>query len=131
MSGLLQVCHIYDMLHVLGKFLYSTSIVVWYFFRDLSFDSLLYCICGFENDVYICMFKEILKLSDSWAVVCKCCPFFVFFVLLFLCHLCAVFVFSLAMWLFGKLLFCAMDCIVSHSVCRLSSVSRSDSFLLI
>jgi hypothetical protein len=45
--------------------------------------------------------------------------------------LCCICVFSLAMCVFGKLLFCAMACIVSHSLCHLSSVSGSDSILLI
>jgi len=58
---------------VLTIFLYA-SIVVWYFFWALGFDALLYCVCAFESDVYVCMFEEI----DFWAVVCKCCSFFVF-----------------------------------------------------
>jgi len=65
------------------------------------------------------MFKEIGNLSDFWAVVCKYCPFYVF---IFCC---------LAMCVFGKLLFCAMVYVVSYSVCHLSSVSGSDSILLI
>ena len=56
------------------KFIYPTSIVVWYFFWILGFDALLYCVCAFESDVNVCMSKEIGKLSDFWAVVCKCCP---------------------------------------------------------
>jgi len=96
-----------------GKFIYPTSIVVWYFFWVLGFDALLYCVCASESDVYVCMFKEIGKFSDFWAVVCKCCPFFCFLLLFFLFDICAffVFVFSLAMCVFGKLLFCAMICL--------------------
>jgi len=76
-----------------GKFMYPTSIVVWYFLWVLGFDALLYCTCACESDVYVYMFKEIGKLSDFWAVVCKFCPFFGFLLLLFVCELCAVFVF--------------------------------------
>ena len=64
------------------KFIYPTSIVVWYFFLVLGFDVFLYCVCAFESDVHVCMFKEIGKLFDFWAVVCKCCPYFV---LIFCC----------------------------------------------
>ena len=60
------------------KFIYPTSVVVWYFFWVLGFDALLYCVCDFESYVYVCMFKEIGKLSDFWTAVCKCCTFFVF-----------------------------------------------------
>ena len=45
--------------------------------------------------------------------------------------LCCNFVFSLVMCVFVKLLFCAVVCFVSNSVCRFSSVSGSDSILLI
>jgi hypothetical protein len=88
-----------------GEFIYRTSIAVWYFFWVLGFDDLLYCVCAFESDVYVCMFKEIGKLSDFWALVCKCCLFFVFIVccsyVSFVLYLC----FSLAMCVVGKLLF--------------------------
>jgi len=43
------------------------------------FDALLYCVCAFESNVYVCICKEIGKISDFWAVVCKFCPFVVFF----------------------------------------------------
>ena len=55
-----------------GKFIYPNSIVVWYFFWVLGFDALLYCVCAFESDVYVCVFKEIGKLSDFCGVGCKC-----------------------------------------------------------
>jgi len=45
--------------------------------------------------------------------------------------LCCICVFSLAVCVFGKLLFCAMVYIISHSVCLLSSVSGGDIILLI
>ena len=75
------------------------------FFLVLGFDALLYCVCASESDVYVCMFKEIGKLSDFRAVVCKCCPFFCFRLLLFLCDLCAVF------------LFLVLQCVYSGSYC--------------
>jgi len=53
---------------------YCSPICFWV----LGFDALLYCVCAFESDVYVCMFKENGKLSDFWAVTCKYCPFFVF-----------------------------------------------------
>ena len=61
-----------------GKFIYSSTIVVWYFFWVLRFDVLLYCVCALESDVYVCVFKETGKISDFWAVVYKGCPSFVF-----------------------------------------------------
>jgi len=61
-----------------GKFIYPTSIVVWYFFCFLAFDALRYCVYAFESDVCVCMFKEIGKLSDFWAVGCKILPIFLF-----------------------------------------------------
>jgi len=86
--------YIWHVAYLAGKFIYLTSIVVWYFFWVLGFDTLLYCVCALESDVNVCVFKEIGKLSDFWAVVCKCCPFFFcFYLLLFLCELFAVFLF--------------------------------------
>jgi len=35
------------------------------------FDALLYCVCAFESNVYVCGFKEIGKLSECLAVICK------------------------------------------------------------
>ena len=75
-----------------GKFVYPTCIVIWYFFWVLGFDALLYCGCVFESDIYVCVLKEIVKLSDLRAVVCKCFPFF-FHLLLLLFEFCAVFLF--------------------------------------
>jgi len=63
---------------LIGRFIYPTSIVVCYFFWVLGFVGLLYCVCAFESNVCVCVLKEIGKLSDFWAVVCKCCPFLVF-----------------------------------------------------
>jgi len=104
-----------------GKFIYPTFIVVWYFLGVvLGFDALLYCVCAFESDVYVCMFKEIGKLSDFWAVVCKCCHFLFSFFVVLVWALCCICVFSLAMCVFGKLLFCAMVCIASQTVSQIS-----------
>ena len=57
--------------------MYSTSIAALYFVSILGFDALLYCICAFECDVYVGVFKWVGKFSDLWTVLCECCPFFV------------------------------------------------------
>jgi len=87
-----------------GTFIYPNSIVVRYFFWVLVFDALLYCICAFESDVYVCMFKEIGKLSDFSVVVYKCCPFYVF---IFCCFYVS----------FVQYLFLALLCVYLGSYC--------------
>ena len=99
--GSLLVCPIYDMLHVLQVSLYTPILLQsGIFFWVIGFDALLYCVCAFESDVYVCMFKKIGKLSDFRAVVCKCCPSF--YLLLFLCELCAVFVFLVLLCVYSR-----------------------------
>lgn len=100
-------------------------------------ESLVFCIVV----LYLCFWMECLCwcVWRSWEVsyfrtmVCKDCPFFVFF-LSFSCFRwifwCCICTFRFVMSFSEKWLLRAMDCIVLHSVCRLSIVNGNECILV-
>ena len=131
LGHLCQISYIWHVTCLAGKFIYPTSIVVSHF---SGFLGLMLCCIVFvllrAMFMFVCLKRLVSFLTFGLWYVNVAHFLFSFFVVL-IWDLCCIFVFSLAMYAFGKLLFCAMVCIVSHSVCRLSSVIGSDSILLI
>ena len=76
------------------------------------------------------MFEGVVDFSDFWTVLCEDCQFFVFVFILFLVDFFCICTFRFAKN-FSRKLFCAMACIVFHSICCLSVFSGSDCILVI
>ena len=92
------------------------------------------CCCSPERYAYICIFEQIVNFSELWAVEGKCSPaFFVILASFFFClllTLCSICRLSFSTRCYGKLLFFAIDCIISHSICFLSG-SRDKECILV
>ena len=112
-----------------GEFLYSTSIIDWYLFLIswvgcLSVPYLLfYGRCVIKGLVSFLTFEMRYVNVTHYLLYSS--------LVVFVWTLCCICVFSLVMCVFGKLLFCAMVCIIFQSVCLLSSLNGNESILFI
>ena len=77
-------------------------------------------VCSLKRYAYICVFEQIGNFADLWAVEGKCSPDFLSFLLVFLLTLCSICRLSFSSRCCRKLLFLAIDVIISHSICFLS-----------
>ena len=91
-SLLVCLIHIWHVACLAGRFIYPTSIVVWYFFWVLGFDVLLYCVLLLKAMfIFVCLQRLVTFLTCVlWYVNVV---IFCLHRLFFLCELCAVFVF--------------------------------------
>ena len=92
------------------------------------------CCCSLEHYAYICILNKlvIFLIFGLWKVniVQIFLSFLLVLLLLLLLTLCSICQLSFSSRCCGKLLFLAVDCIISHSVCFLSGLRGNECILV-